>query len=536
MPLSSSAAILAVACLAASSAHASIEEPKVLPKPPMGFNNWARYQCNLNQTLFTETADAMASRGLLKAGYDWINLDDCWMADARLKNGSLTWNTTTFPDGIPWLGQYVKSKGFRFGIYEDAGTATCSGLPGSLHSEEIDANDFLAWGIEYLKLDACNVPDKKGLTSEQYYKEIYSKWHDVLSNLDPPMIFSESAPAYFINTKNETDWYTIMNWVPEYGELARHSYDVVNFAVQNSPAWTSIMTNYKFNTFLARLQKPGYINDPDFLIVDHPTLSLDERKSQFALWCSLGAPLILSADIAGLTDEEIKFLTNKDLIDVDQDDSGLQATFASKDANTDVLTRSLANGDRLVTILNQGDSQKTITVPLRRLGLRSDKSYHAKDLWTGDSAKLRGSIIVDLAKHATAVFRITVPKGHDEILPTGIIFNTASENCLTASANGSVSTSKCDGSDRQIWQATKDGKLSILLAADRCLETSDDGSIKLSSCSDEAQHKWTFFASGNIINEKSGACLTESGTSRCGFFLDSQVFEMPSGVTVHPNK
>lgn len=536
MSLSSSVATVAVAFLAASTVHASIEEPKILPKPPMGFNNWARYECNLNQTLFTQTADAMVSRGLLKAGYDRINLDDCWMADTRLKNGSLTWNTSRFPDGIPWLGRYIKSKGFKFGIYEDAGTATCSGLPGSLYYEEIDANDFLAWGIDYLKLDACNVPDKKGLTSEQYYKEIYSKWHDILSKLDPPMIFSESAPAYFVNTKNETDWYTIMNWVPEFGELARHSYDVITYSVQNSPAWNSIMTNYKFNTFLARLQKPGYVNDPDFLIVDHPTLSLDEKKSHFALWSSLGAPLIISANIAELTDEEVKYLTNKDLIDVDQDDSGLQATYASKDANFDVLTRSLANGDRLVTVLNKGDSSKSITIPLRRLGLRSDTNYHTKDLWTGGYTKVRGSISLDLNKHATAVFRFTIPKGHDEVIPTGIILNTDSELCLTASADRSVSSDKCDGGDGQTWQARKDGSLSVLPALDRCLEASSDGNVKLSSCDGSNQQKWTFYASGNIVNEGSGACLSDSGTEKCGFFLDSQVFEMPSGVTVHPNK
>ena len=57
-------------------ALASLEKPSLLPTPPMGFNNWARFECNLNQSLFTQTADAMASKGLLAAGYDRINIDD----------------------------------------------------------------------------------------------------------------------------------------------------------------------------------------------------------------------------------------------------------------------------------------------------------------------------------------------------------------------------------------------------------------------------------------------------------------------------
>ena len=112
-------------------ALASIENPSIQPTPPMGFNNWARFECALNQSLFVETADAMVDKGLLAAGYNRINLDDCWPSHERAANGSLQWNTTLFPNGLIWLGQYIKSKGFYFGIYEDSGNATCGGYPGT---------------------------------------------------------------------------------------------------------------------------------------------------------------------------------------------------------------------------------------------------------------------------------------------------------------------------------------------------------------------------------------------------------------------
>ena len=168
--------------------------------------------CALNESLFVETADAMVEKGLLAAGYNRINLDDCWMQYERAADGSLQWNTTLFPNGLIWLREYVNSKGFHFGIYEDSGNETCGGYPGSRGYEELDAKTFESWGIDYLKLDGCNVYP----FTKQQYQDLYSKWHQILTNLDKPMIFSESAPAYFSDTNNNTDWYEVMDWVPLY--------------------------------------------------------------------------------------------------------------------------------------------------------------------------------------------------------------------------------------------------------------------------------------------------------------------------------
>lgn len=122
---------LLVAASIAIPAQASIQSPNILPRPPMGFNNWARFRCDLNQTLFTETADAMAATGLRDAGYVWMNLDDCWMTHERGADGTLQVNRDKFPDGMAWLGRYLKERGFKFGTYEDSGNATCGGFPGS---------------------------------------------------------------------------------------------------------------------------------------------------------------------------------------------------------------------------------------------------------------------------------------------------------------------------------------------------------------------------------------------------------------------
>ncbi|PWY75237.1 alpha-galactosidase agla [Aspergillus sclerotioniger CBS 115572] len=513
--------------------YGSIERSSLLPTPPMGFNNWARFMCDLNETLFTETADAMASNGLRDAGYNRINLDDCWMAYQRADNGSLQWNTTKFPHGLPWLGNYVKAKGFNFGIYEDSGNLTCGGYPGSYNYEELDANTFASWGVDYLKVDGCNVYATQGRTLEEEYKHRYGHWHQVLSHMEHPLIFSESAPAYFAGTENRTDWYTVMDWVPVYGELARHSTDILVYSGAGS-AWDSIMNNYNYNTLLARYQRPGYFNDPDFLIPDHPGLTADEKRSHFALWASFSAPLIISAYIPALSKDEVAYLSNKALIAVDQDSLAQQATLVSRDDTLDILTRSLSNGDRLLTVLNRGNTIVKTDIPIQWLGLtETGCTYTAEDLWDSSLQKVSSHITVLLATHATAVFRISLPKGCSTVVPTGLVFNTASGHCLTASSNSSVTFESCNGQASQIWQVTSSGAISPLSSAAQCL-TATCGSVGIQAChsSKSDAQKWTYAVTGNLKNAKTGGCLTEGlvQLQRCLDETNGQVFGLPSGV------
>lgn len=148
----------------------------------------------------------MLRNGLRGAGYNRINLDDCWSLGERAANGSLQWDPEKFPRGLPFLTAYLRELGFNVGIYADAGLMTCGGYPGSFGHEELDGATFSEWGFNYLKLDGCNMP----VATEAEYKTVYGKWHEVLSNLTSPMVFSQSAPAYFAEMDNLTDWYTVM--------------------------------------------------------------------------------------------------------------------------------------------------------------------------------------------------------------------------------------------------------------------------------------------------------------------------------------
>ncbi|KAI9738096.1 MAG: hypothetical protein M1818_005524 [Claussenomyces sp. TS43310] len=353
-----------------------------------------------------------------------------------------------------------------------------------------------------------------------------------------PLIFSDSAPAYFRGETNLTDWYSIMDWDPEYSELARHSYDIATYD-DNSGVWNSILSNYGQEILVARYQSPGYFNDPGFLIVDHPSLTMHKKKSHFALWASFSAPLSISAYIPGLSAEEVAYLTKEDILAVDQDTLGLQVTLVSQDGTWGVLSKSLSNGDRLLTMLNRGSSTASCKVPFIRLGMTGPKAlaYTVKNLWSGASSLVYGEIdAVNVPSHGTAIYRISSSEGtFGHVTPTGMVFNIATLNCPTAGVAGDVTWAACEGQDGQVWQVEKDDSLSPLSHPIERLSSRGNGTVALSPSHPGSKgQQWTYAITGNVQNSESSYCLTDDGTGSvtatpCENESDSQVFESPSG-------
>ncbi len=124
--------------------------------PPMGWSSWNLFRHKISENLIKEIADAMADSGLADAGYQYVNIDDCWQASERDENGRLQCDKLNFPSGIKALTEYVNSRGIKLGIYSSNGTHTCEDYPASLRNERIDAETFAAWGIEYFKYDFCH--------------------------------------------------------------------------------------------------------------------------------------------------------------------------------------------------------------------------------------------------------------------------------------------------------------------------------------------------------------------------------------------
>ena len=128
-------------------------------KPPMGFNTWNTFGSNIDDKTIRETADAMVDRGLLKAGYEYLVIDDCWSERKRdPETDKIIPDKIKFPNGMKSVSDYVHSKGLKFGMYSCAGVLTCAGYPGSFDHEFLDAQTFAEYGADFLKYDYCFRP------------------------------------------------------------------------------------------------------------------------------------------------------------------------------------------------------------------------------------------------------------------------------------------------------------------------------------------------------------------------------------------
>jgi alpha-galactosidase len=358
--------------------------------PPMGFNDWNAFGCNVSEQLIKQTADLFVSSGLKAAGYEYVNIDDCWMTHSRdPQTGRLVPDPVKFPDGIKGTADYVHSLGLKLGIYEDSGTSTCAGYPGSLGHETVDAQTFADWGVDYLKYDNCNNSD----TTQAQYIARYTAMSNALTATGRPIVFSLCEWGQL------TPW----TWAPGIGNLWRTTGDI-------SDNWNSLKSIVNANLSLAPYSKPGAFNDPDMLEVGNGGMTDAEYRSHFALWSMMDAPLLIGTDLRRASAETLAILTNKDLIAVDQDPLGVQATPIANANGLITFAKPLANGDVAVALFNESDSAARIATTASAAGLPNSRSYLLNDLEQHTTTESAGTISAFVPAHATVVYRISAQK------------------------------------------------------------------------------------------------------------------------------
>jgi hypothetical protein len=164
------------------------DKQPLAPTPPMGWNSWNNFGCNVDETLIMEIADAMVSSGMRDAGYEYVNIDDCWQASERNADGSIAADATRFPSGMQTLADYVHNLSLKLGIYSDRGTSTCAGYPGSYDHEIQDAQTYAEWGIDYLKYDNCYVA--AGRENDPEMEEDYAIMGEALRQSGRDIVYS----------------------------------------------------------------------------------------------------------------------------------------------------------------------------------------------------------------------------------------------------------------------------------------------------------------------------------------------------------
>ena len=360
--------------------------------PPMGWNSWNKFQCNISEQTVRETADAMVASGMRDAGYQYVVIDDCWHGP-RDANGFITADTQKFPSGIKALADYVHSKGLKFGIYSDAGRLTCGGRPGSQGHEYQDALTYARWGVDYLKYDWCSTGDRNA-------QEAYAVMADALRQSGREIVFSMC------------EWGTAKPWLwaQNVGNLWRTTGDISDDFGTKKKAhdWEHPMLQLlDWNEPLWPFAGPGHWNDPDMLEVGNGGMSTVEYRSHFSLWAMMAAPLMAGNDIAHMDDATKSILLNKEVIAVDQDKLGVQGHRVWKDGNSEVWVKPLAGGGRAIVLFNRGETPATIRATAEHLSYPANVRAKVRDLWTHkDAGRWSGSLHATVEPHGVAMFRI----------------------------------------------------------------------------------------------------------------------------------
>jgi len=345
--------------------------------PPMGWNSWNNFGCSPSESLLKGVADTFVSSGMAAAGYQYVNIDDCWMS-GRDGSGNLVADSGKFPGGIKSLADYVHGKGLKLGIYETPNTTTCAGKTGSKGHEAQDAKTFADWGIDYLKFDLCQGP-LSGLVT----------MHDALVATGRPIFYSVNP--YYGSGPNA------MCVPPSCGiDLVKNSNMWrIQFDITNT--WASFTGLIDFDKPLAQYAGPGHWNDPDMLEVGRG-MSADEDRSHFGMWAILAAPLIAGNDLAKMSATTKAILTNTDVIAVNQDPLGKQGTLVATSGSNQVWAKKLSGTNAYaVALFNRSGSATTITVKWSDVGLPAGSAtvrdlYAQKDLGPSTDSYTSASI------------------------------------------------------------------------------------------------------------------------------------------------
>jgi len=365
--------------------------------PPMGWNTWNKFGCNVSEELVRAMADAIVKSGMKDAGYQYVVIDDCWQV-ARDSKANIVADPQRFPRGIKAVADYVHSLGLKFGIYSDAGSKTCAGRPAGLGHEYQDALMYASWGVDYLKYDWCNtLPGQDARAS-------YANIRGALDASGRPIVLSICEWG-----KNQP-WL----WGKEVGgNLWRTTGDIQDrWAGQQKWGDGTCCSNGMLDIVdqqvgIGSYAGPGHWNDPDMLEVGNGGMNTMEYRSHFSLWAILAAPLIAGNDLRTMPPEIRDILTNKEVIAVDQDPLGREGRRVAKDGDLEIWAKQMKDGSRAVVLLNRGSSQREITVNWDEIGYPDHLSAGVRDLWAHkDLGNFTGKFSAPVESHGVVTVTI----------------------------------------------------------------------------------------------------------------------------------
>lgn len=341
--------------------------------PPMGWNSWNKFGCNVSEKLIMDMADKMVETGMKDAGYQYIVIDDCWQVE-RDSLGFIQPDPDRFPHGMKYLADYVHSKGLKFGLYSCAGSYTCQGRPGSRGHQFQDALMYAKWGVDYLKYDWCS-------DEGQNAQAAYATMSDAIKEAGRPIVLSICEWG-----ENEP-W----KWGKGIGHLWRVTADIRD-CYQCLFDWggVGVLNVIDKMADLYPYAGPGHWNDAEMLEVGNGGMTKDEYITHFSMWCMLAAPLMAGNDLTKMDKDTHEILTNKEVIAVNQDSLGEQGRRFMDMGEKEIWAKPLANGELAVCFMNRTETPWNL-----------DYNWHAQTIYFANEVNMRLNEykVRDLWKH-----------------------------------------------------------------------------------------------------------------------------------------
>ncbi|KFY77136.1 hypothetical protein V499_03394 [Pseudogymnoascus sp. VKM F-103] len=389
--------------------------------PALGWNSWNAYYCDIDEAKILTAAHAIIDLGLKDAGYEYVNIDDCWSIKDSRDNvtNQIIPDPLKFPTGIKGIADEIHDLGLKVGIYGSAGTKTCGGFPAQIGNEYLDAATFAAWEIDYLKYDNCYVPDN---WTDIYSACVPDQWQtygpyingtcpSASSGQDeisaPPgydWSTSLSAIRYGIMSdallaQNRTILYSLCNWghaaVQTWGGSTGSSWRITG---DITPWWARVAEILNEGSFLSNYANFWGHNDLDMLHIGNGNLTLAESRSHFAFWAAMKSPIIIGTDLLKLDSEKVAILKNKALLAFHQDDKfgkpaepykwGVNPNWTFNATHPAEYWSGASKAGTLVLAMNTLEKKawreiKFSEVPqLKKLGASKD-SFEVRDIWSG---------------------------------------------------------------------------------------------------------------------------------------------------------
>jgi alpha-galactosidase len=381
----------------------SVSDPSLSPTPYQGWNTYYGLGGDFTANEVLDVADFLVSSGLADAGYDIVWLDGGWQAEVpRGEDGILSVDYDRFPDGMDGLAEAIHAKGLRAGIYTDAGPYTpgSCGL-GSHGYYQTDADTFAAWGYDAVKVDfLC------GITSDLDPKTVFTEFANALRNNSSgrPMIFNLCNPVtspdwgqYPEEQQSTYSW----SYAPDIAESWR-TYTDAGFV--GMMKYSDVLRNYDANARHPEAAGPGHWNDPDYL---GPELGMsdEEFRTQMSLWAVAAAPLVIASDPRTLSETSMATLLDPDVLAINQDSLGRQATRVGEPGTTETWVKPLADGSVAVALLNRGAAPAEVSTTANAVGLQGSR-FEVKDAWSDAMTESKGTLRSVVPAHGTTLLRV----------------------------------------------------------------------------------------------------------------------------------